>query len=671
MKRVYRKQPITRVGLNIALLVALVVPVAAEAPSLLDYIPEDVLFCQINERVNDPPEEPTFRNFEQSLEDWFRALNDIVEWRILREELETLQANMGLPEDIAGFEAFASERSAFAIFGLGGGTGPRIPAILYICQPRNIEDATATLKATFDSVAEFGLPVSRDSLWVDDSVVDSIEAGIGVPGLGLSYVAKGDLLFICSNSAILDRVLDLPQIGTGRLADDPDFTALKEQLPDTYDKLSFANWKRLVSTLKELQKLTAFIEEEEERALVNHIAGQVIALIGTLRADANVSVWEGKTRVTAGRTLLAEQRPEIFNQLFQYEPRMFPLFRLAPRGAENVWATNILSLPDIWKAGWTLVDSTAPNKDEIRAGFAEFEEETGLDIEEDFLSWMGTAYGMVKYPVDLESVIPINHFAVWIEVTDQEKAKAWLPKVVELIRKNTEMPLQVVSQDYEGHTISQVEVPIPFFPYNPCVTVVEDGLLIASYPAGLHEMLDVYDGRAKGLETDDSYEKVDPVLTGESNFVQFVNTSRATRGASKTLERAGQMAGFGAAQTQDVQAANVAFGMQRVSKLLAILSICQAEAKSVTARENVIISEKHAVFRDLPSRISVPTDMRKDISLSQIHLWLPDVIKELNKKGQRDLALLLTQKMAHYLPEQAEQAERLADEIKSAIPSKP
>ncbi len=667
MNRVSNSTTFRQAAAKIGLLMVIALPVAAQTPTLLDYIPSDALYCTISERINEAPEEPTFRNFEQSLEDWFRAMNDIVEWRILREELESLQAQMNLPENASMFGAFESERSAFAVFGLAGGIGPRIPSVLYICEPKELDKATATLKSVFDTILNYGLPVSRDTRWADESVVDSVEAGVGIPGLGLSYVAKGDLLFISTNSAIFDRVLELPELESGRLIDEPEFQALQEQLPDTYDELVFSNWGHFASTLHEIQKLTAFIQDEEVRVLVNRAADQVISLIGTFRAGASVSVWDGQTRVTTGRTLLAEERPELFEDLFRNEPARFPVFRIAPRGIESVWASNVFSVPDIWEAAWTLIDSLAPNREEIRAGFAEFEANTGLDFEEDLLSWMGQSYGAVKYPVDLESVVPMNHFAIWIEATDQEKAKAWLPKVVDTIRKSTELPIQVMASEYEGHTISSIQVPIPFFPYQPCLTIVESGVLIASHQNPLHQMLDVYDGRQKGIQTDSSYERVDSVLEGKANHIQFVDTARATRGASKTLERTAQMAALGAAH--DKQAQNVAFGMGRLAKLIAIFSICQAEAEASSIQENAIVTQKQTVFRDLPARVSIPPDMRGDVSISQIHKWLPEVIRELNKNGQRELALILTQKMAQYIPERAEQAERLADEIKSTTPT--
>jgi hypothetical protein len=120
------------------------------------------------------------------------------------------------------------------------------------------------------------------------------------------------------------------------------------------------------------------------------------------------------------------------------------------------------------------------------------------------------------------------------------------------------------------------------------------------------------------------------------------------------------------AAVQDAKAKKVSVAMGRLGKLIAILGVCQAKAKSTSIQGDFIRSEERSVIEDLPGRITIPSDMRGDMSLSDMDQWLPEAIRGMNKAGKKELALILAKRMGEWFPEKAEQAEKLVAEIEKA-----
>ncbi|MFH1740647.1 MAG: hypothetical protein ABIH23_16685, partial [bacterium] len=420
MNRPPRINKILRHLFGVTLIAVLTLPASAKTSELLNYIPEDVVYCRIWDATNGTPKKPGLPNFEQSLDEWVEALDDILEWRILKQELNSLRSSLNVPEDLSLWDLFTGERSAVAVLGLGDGVGLRIPSVLVITQPTDMERAKAVLHGLFESIQSYGVPVTRDTRQYEDSLIESLEISTGIPGLGLSFVTRDDLLFLCTNGPVLDRVLDIAMDERGYLAEDPDFIALQKELPQQYDEISYVNWTRIIGVVNELKKATAFIPEKDGRAIVESVADQVSGLLGLVRAHASTRVWDGNTRKIVGRTLLSTDRPEALRSWVSSQPVTFPLIRMAPRKTESVLATNLYPIPEVWKTVWAIIDSLGPQGEMIRKTSADFQTQFGIDIQGDLLSWMGPGCGFIKFAIDLESVIPINHFALWIETTEEE-----------------------------------------------------------------------------------------------------------------------------------------------------------------------------------------------------------------------------------------------------------
>ncbi|MFH1739614.1 MAG: hypothetical protein ABIH23_11450, partial [bacterium] len=244
--------------------------------------------------------------------------------------------------------------------------------------------------------------------------------------------------------------------------------------------------------------------------------------------------------------------------------------------------------------------------------------------------------------------------------TEEEKATAWFPKVVESIRQvQHDIPISVATEDYAGRKCSWLQIPIPFIPYEPCMAILDGGLVICTNRTILHDLIDTYDGHARSVSESTSFEPLAPLFEGKVNSIRYENVALSTYTSSKALERGGAITSLGGQHDKDAK--NVAFGLRRGAKLMAILGICQGKAKTSVLDGDFIRSEEWQVIRDLPGRITLSPDMRGEILLTPVDVWLPEAIRELRKNGQEKLASVLAQKASEWMPEEAEITELLAD----------
>jgi len=647
---------------------------AANAASidLVKYVPQDVIYCRVSDRTKGAEEAPTLRNFEQSLDDWVRAMDDFAEWRILKQEFNLLRKEIGVPDEMSTWDFFAGERMAVAVLGMGDGVGLRIPTLLLISQPADLDLAKSVLTTFLDRMnvqatpsegsaipehrwigvellKESKAPLLRDTHEYEGTMIESLSLAPGVPGAGISFMVKDGLLFVCTNAPVLDRVLDIAADGSGHLAEDPDFQALAKTFPKKYDAFSYFSWTRVLSGLQELKKLTAFIPDEAERVRAEQAADYGFSVLTTFRASASASVWDGNIRITRKFTLRTEPRTSWQGA------RPFHLLKMAPRKTETVWASNLFSIQDLWKTAWNGAELLSPEENIREKILGNIQEQTGLDIEKDVVSWMGHSFGIIKLPIDLESVVPINHLAVWIETTDPEAPKALFLKIAEAIRKSSQFPVTVQTAAYEGREISRLDIPIPFLPYQPSmVTLSNRELLICTNPVVLQNLIDVYLGHETSLAENSAYKPLASFLETSANSVGFTDVALSTYASSKALERVASIGAFGGQANPN--AARIADAINRVARLIRIVGVCQAKGKVTTVESNLIRSEQRKVMEDLPARVSIPPAAQPGRSLSDMEKWLPELIRDLHRKDRKEFAFLLAERMGDWFPEQAGQS---------------
>lgn len=135
-------------------------------------------------------------------------------------------------------------------------------------------------------------------------------------------------------------------------------------------------------------------------------------------------------------------------------------------------------------------------------GFAqEFEQQTGLDLQTDILSWMEGEFVVVAGAVPEEQLFP--DFGLVIEPTDMAKAKAALPKIVQSLETSANIQLE---ERKVGDGATAYVVPEAFTPgIQPAMALFDDRFVLANRVEYLEELSKP---ASSELGDSSSYEKV-------------------------------------------------------------------------------------------------------------------------------------------------------------------
>lgn len=162
----------------------------------------------------------------------------------------------------------------------------------------------------------------------------------------------------------------------------------------------------------------------------------------------------------------------------------------------------------------------------VRSNIAAFERETGLDIEEDILSWVGEEVSFSITGVDRSGFFPVPELAFAVANRDQGKARAFFQKFETLLqdaaRDRASMPVSWQAEEHEGQTIRFAPTPVGEG-LSISYVVTSDFALVASKPALVRQMLDARTGRAEGLASNPGFSALTDFYPQQVNGIGYVN----------------------------------------------------------------------------------------------------------------------------------------------------
>ncbi|MGH7588771.1 MAG: DUF3352 domain-containing protein [Gemmatimonadota bacterium] len=162
----------------------------------------------------------------------------------------------------------------------------------------------------------------------------------------------------------------------------------------------------------------------------------------------------------------------------------------------------------------------------VRSNIAAFERETGLDIEEDILSWVGEEVSFSITGVDRSGFFPVPEFAFAIASRDQGRANAFFQKFETLLadaaRERASMPVSWQAEEHEGQTIRFAPTPVGEG-LSISYVVTNDFALVASKPALVRQMLDARTGRAEALPSNPGFSALTDFYPQQVNGIGYVN----------------------------------------------------------------------------------------------------------------------------------------------------
>ncbi|MGH7558138.1 MAG: DUF3352 domain-containing protein [Gemmatimonadota bacterium] len=185
----------------------------------------------------------------------------------------------------------------------------------------------------------------------------------------------------------------------------------------------------------------------------------------------------------------------------------------------------------------------------VQSNIAAFEQATGLDIENDILSWIGEEISFSMMGVDESGFFPLPEFALTVASRDEGSARAFFQKTEALLadaaRQRASVPVSWQGEEYQGQTIRYAPTPLGEGLAISYV-VTSDFAIVASKPALAKQMLDARTGRAEALPSNPDFGALTEFYPQQVNAIGYVNVERIMTVTQGLMGTIGSMTGASA-----------------------------------------------------------------------------------------------------------------------------
>lgn len=188
----------------------------------------------------------------------------------------------------------------------------------------------------------------------------------------------------------------------------------------------------------------------------------------------------------------------------------------------------------------------------VNSNLAAFEAETGIDIEDDLLSWIGDELSLGVVGVDRTGFFPLPEIGFAIAVRDRGRATAFFGDVETLVgdlaRDRASVALAWQEEQYEGRTIRYAPTPLGEGA-TLAYTVGDDFALVSSSRGVVKRMLDARAGRAQALPSNPDFGTMTAFYPQEVNAIGFLDLEEVLSQVEDLLGTYGEMGGAAADTT--------------------------------------------------------------------------------------------------------------------------
>lgn len=185
----------------------------------------------------------------------------------------------------------------------------------------------------------------------------------------------------------------------------------------------------------------------------------------------------------------------------------------------------------------------------VAANLRVFEQETGIDVENDIIAWIGREAAFSVAGVDKSGFFPLPEVSFTIAAKDGGRARAFLTRMegelAEVARMRASVPLTWQSEEYQGQTIRFAPTPLGEG-LSLAYSVDETFVLVASNRNLLKRMMDARAGRSQALPSNPEFASMTKFYPQEAVVLGFVNIEEILTQVQELMGTYGPMAGGGA-----------------------------------------------------------------------------------------------------------------------------
>ncbi len=592
---------------------------------------------------------PSYPVYEEAMVNFFETLDDFLEWRIIKNEWNAINEPLGV-EDVSN--ALVGKQWALAVSNFDIQEF-KIPSLMYMTRLDEPREGYEILKNFAQQITP-----SIDILRFEEeeyrgSLVGYLFGPGRIPGLGLAFAYEENTLFISTSKPSLMKTLDSIEYREESLADNETYQSVISQLPTPRHWTLYANPGQITQDLKGIVnglKETIQHEEEEEESdqpeedsneaeeevlsnpftehlhkelsnNLQHASPMINTVDSFLTFAARIPAFvvsaryldENYKHVQTYIQVDSAEETTVWDRILQRDKIVFPFEDYMLRRTGTVNFGNVFGPNDLWSIAQSHLENLPQVENEVKKTMDQWEEEYGLSLEEDLLSWMGHEWCFLRPVMDLESVIPVARSAFLIKVTNVEKARAGMQKISDLIKKQSGDLISVHQETYQKRQLTTYQLKIPVLPYTPS-WCIDDGVFILTTNASmLREMLDVEAGRRGGLSRNRYYKHLREYFLKPANMVAFQDNESEFYAFREGARRVASLQNL--TSGDDREKIVPVMIMDRVAYFLSTLLVIKGTVKHRVLNSDEIVLQKHQYLNDLRVAPSADSVFRYKISL--------------------------------------------------------
>ncbi len=602
-------------------------------------------------------------NYDKAFDNWFSLMDDILEWRVLKEEFQTIIEKSGFKENS---EIFSGDKWSFALFPLLEGI-PIPGRGLYITEVSDPEKAEQVLGSFLQEIDQLITPVHSVKDEYYGYLIYSLYGPLTLPGLDLAFAIKDSTLMIANSKHLLLDAIDRLEDEEGFLADLDVYKEAMSELPEKRSYTFFANYAKIGQTgeylaknLKSMQHFDAFNDIDEAMPIIE----SVLAFMHSFKSYSSAQWIDDKDRlntVSHTRFNLSFEN-EVLQQMINRKPVPFIFEKYLPRKVGTVSSGNIFGPKDIWALGHSLLKDVKPVQ-EFLTGISQWEEENEFSIEKDILSWMGDSWCTMRPAMDLETIIATNQGASMLEITDHDAALRGIEKLASLITKTFQISLSIETETYLGKEISSLTIPIPLIPFAPSWCIHDKVMILATRPNMIREMLDIQAGVRSGIGRNRQYRFLNDVAVMPANKMSFQDNESEFYAYREAMRKMGSIPDLAFGLPDELRTLP-SFVLDRAAYLMSCWQVLKGTVKHSVIQPDKIVSNEVQLINDL--RIVPPVDF---MSQRKISLGAKDLVAFwadwCSKSDDNERAARLYSRLVEFFPEDDRYLSKLGNLYKT------
>lgn len=482
-----------------------------------------------------------------------------------------------------------------------------VPGFVVLCEgrPGTGSSNAASLVAVLDQCA-----AGDEALAVCRQKCPGVRmATLDLPGtpVALQVIQRADTLVLCTDRLLAAEVVKLMR-GNRRLrsvTDSPRFQQALESLPPAEDMIVYADWRAMLTGLRELLGSTLErVAHGEDRDQALDVLDKIMRRIDVLDYSLKVVRTEGLQQHTYSVTALQPDRVQakLARALAEREPLQDPL-RIVPASATAFSASTGADLEMIYSLIRDVVAEDLPHGTDVLERWDALQARVGFDVQGDLLSWLDGRLMVIslrpKQPKPFGGTDDVLLLGVKDVALARKKVQAGLVRLQGLALEHLKQPLLVSpAPEVHGEGFQTVFSPLFAILGKPVIGVQGRWLVWGTSASAVNQVIETASGRAPSIKEQPRFRREGLTLEGSVRSVSFADLGDLGRQLAQSMMMPSIMLGFMPQNEETGPARALLSTMARAGPILGMIDFYSSSASTTTFDGRSWRTEQVVTYKD-------------------------------------------------------------------------